>query len=80
VIVDAHPKEFIGIKLHQTVFLTGLDKYICIVCIVQKKKVSDKGLYIHLNKWLTLHFGTIFSASYSFMLMYYLNLYNRGYS
>jgi len=32
VIVDAHPKEFIGVKLHQTVFLTGLDKYIGIVC------------------------------------------------
>jgi len=27
VIVDAHPKEVIGVKLHQLVFLTGLDKY-----------------------------------------------------
>jgi len=25
---DVRPKEFIGIKLQQTVFLTGLDKYI----------------------------------------------------
>jgi len=33
---DGHPKEFIGVKLHQTVFLTGLDKYIGIVCTVQK--------------------------------------------
>jgi len=36
VIVDEHPKEFIGVKLHQAVFLTGLDKYIGIVCPVQK--------------------------------------------
>jgi len=33
-IVDAHPKEFIGVKLHQNVFLTELDKYIGIVCTV----------------------------------------------
>jgi len=37
VIFDAHPKEFIGIKLQQTVFLTGLDKYIGTVCIVRKR-------------------------------------------
>jgi len=37
VIFDAHPKEFIDIKLHHTVFLTGLDKYIGTVWIVQKK-------------------------------------------
>jgi len=37
VILDAHPKEFIGVKLQQTVFLTGLDKYIGAICIVQKK-------------------------------------------
>jgi len=36
VIFDSHPKEFIGIKLQQTVFLTGLDKYIDGVSIVQK--------------------------------------------
>jgi len=36
VVFDAHPKEFIGVKLQQTVFLTGLDKYIGTVCIVQK--------------------------------------------
>jgi len=36
VIFDAHPKELIGVKLKQTVFLTGLDKYIGTVCIVQK--------------------------------------------
>jgi len=35
VIFDAHPKEFTGVKLQQTVFLTGLDKYIGTVCIVQ---------------------------------------------
>jgi len=40
VIFDAHPKEFIGVKLQQTVFLTGLDKYIGTVCIVQKKKLQ----------------------------------------
>jgi len=28
VIFDEHPKEFIGIKLQQTVFLIGLDKSI----------------------------------------------------
>jgi len=43
VIFDAHPKEFIGVKLYQTVFLAGLDKYIGTVCIVQKKGL-DKGL------------------------------------
>jgi len=43
VIFDAHPKEFIGVKLQQTVFLIALDKYIGTVCIV-KKKVLDKGL------------------------------------
>jgi len=37
VIVDAHPKELIGVKIHQTVFLTGLDEYIGIVCTVQKR-------------------------------------------
>jgi len=26
-IFDAHPKEFIGVKLQQTVSLTGLDKH-----------------------------------------------------
>jgi len=26
-IVDAHPKELIDVKRHQTVFLTGLEKY-----------------------------------------------------
>jgi len=31
-----NPEEFIGVKLQQTVFLTGLDKYIGTVCIVQK--------------------------------------------
>jgi len=36
VIFDAHPKKFIGVKLQQTVFLTGLDKYIGTVCIVKK--------------------------------------------
>jgi len=43
VIFDTHPKEFIGVKLQQTVFLTGLDKYIGIVCIVQRNTL-DKGL------------------------------------
>jgi len=37
VIFDSHPKEFIGIKLQQTVFVTGLDQYIGTVCIVQKR-------------------------------------------
>jgi len=36
-IVDEHPKEFIDVKLCQTVFPTGLDKYIGIVCNVQKR-------------------------------------------
>jgi len=36
VIVDVHPKEFIGVKLQQTVFITGQDKYIGIVYTVQK--------------------------------------------
>jgi len=36
-ILDAHPKEFTGIKLQQTVLLTALDKYIGTVCIVQKR-------------------------------------------
>jgi len=36
VIVDGLPKEFIGVKLHQTVFLTGLDKFFGIDYIVQK--------------------------------------------
>jgi len=47
VIFDAHPKEFIGVKHQQTVFLTELDKYIarsvCTVCIVPKRAL-DKGL------------------------------------
>jgi len=38
VIFDAHPKEFIGVKLQQTVLLTGLNKYIGTVSIVKKKK------------------------------------------
>jgi len=37
VIFDAHPKEFIGIKLQQIIFLTGLDKYIGTVRIVHKR-------------------------------------------
>jgi len=40
VIVNAHPKEFIDIKLDQTVFLTGLDKYIGINCTVRKKALD----------------------------------------
>jgi len=44
VIVDAHPKEFIGVKLHQTVFLTGLDTYIGIVCLHFTKKALDKDI------------------------------------
>jgi len=44
VIVDTHPKELIGVKLHQTVSLTGLDKYIGKVYTVPKKK--KKPLYI----------------------------------
>jgi len=40
VIVDAHPKELIGVTLHQTVSPTGLDTYNGIVYTVQK------GLYI----------------------------------
>jgi len=44
VIFDAHPKEFIGVKLHQTVFLTGLDIYTGTVCIVQKQKQNKKYL------------------------------------
>jgi len=38
VIFDAHSKEFIYVKLQQTVVLTVLDKYIGAVCIVQKCK------------------------------------------
>jgi len=41
VVVDAHPKNFIGVKLHQTPFLTVLDKYMCIVCTVQKTTVYE---------------------------------------
>jgi len=41
--VNAQPKELIGVKLQQTVFLTGLDKYIGTVCTVQQKSL-DKGL------------------------------------
>jgi len=37
VILDAHLKEFIGVKFQQTVFRTGLDKYIGAVCVVQKR-------------------------------------------
>jgi len=40
-IVDAHPKEFIGVKLHQSVFLVELDKYIGIVCTVHKALDKD---------------------------------------
>jgi len=36
VIFDTNPKESIGVKLQQTVFLTALDKYFGTVCIVQK--------------------------------------------
>jgi len=43
VIFDAHPKEFNGVELQQTVFVTGLDKYIGTFCIVQKWPL-DKGL------------------------------------
>jgi len=72
VIFDAHPKEFIGVKLQQTVFLTGLDKYISIVCTVQKKAL-DKGLaplkvsgkiilYLHV-KFLGKKFFNFYSES-----------------
>jgi len=37
VIVGASPKKFIGVKLYETVFITGLDKYIGIVCIARKR-------------------------------------------
>jgi len=40
VIVDAHPREFIGVKLHQTVFLTVLDKYIGIFCNPVSQKLD----------------------------------------
>jgi len=43
VIFDAHPTEFIGVRLQQTVFLTRFDKYIGTVCIVQKIAL-DRGL------------------------------------
>jgi len=33
-IFDAHPKELIGVKLQQTVFLIGLEKYIGTVCML----------------------------------------------
>jgi len=39
VIVDAHPKEFISVTLHQAVFLTGLDKYNGLVCALYKKRL-----------------------------------------
>jgi len=45
VIFDAHSKDFIGVRLQQAIFLTGLDKYIGTVCIVQKKAL-DKGLVL----------------------------------
>jgi len=35
--IDEHPIEFNGIKLQESVFLTGLDKYIVTVCIVQNR-------------------------------------------
>jgi len=38
VIFDAHPKEFIGVKFQQTVFLTGLDKYIGSLHCTNKKQ------------------------------------------
>jgi len=41
VIFNAHPKEFIGIKLQQTVFLTGLNKYISTVSLHCMKKALD---------------------------------------
>jgi len=44
VIVDAHPKEFIGVKLHQTVFLTGLDKIYRYSLHCTTKGALDKGL------------------------------------
>jgi len=37
VIFDAHPKEFFGVKLQQTVVLTGLDKYILVQFGLYKK-------------------------------------------
>jgi len=43
VIFDAQPKEFTGVKLHQTVFLAGLDKFIGKVCSIQTKAL-DKDL------------------------------------
>jgi len=36
VIFDAHSKEFIGVKLQQTVFPMGLDRYIGTVCSTKK--------------------------------------------
>jgi len=32
-----HSKEFIGVKLQHTIFLTGLDKYISTFWIAQKR-------------------------------------------
>jgi len=43
VIAEAHPKEFIEVKLQQTVFPKGLDKYIGKVCTAQKNAL-DNGL------------------------------------
>jgi len=49
---DAHPKKFIGVKLHQTVFRIGLDKYIGNLHCT--KKALDKGLALLTN---SIHIG-----------------------
>jgi len=67
VIFDVHPKEFIGIKLQQTVFLTGLDKYIgSLHCT---KKALDKGLVplIHDNGYNIRVHSSIIAHDFSFL-------------
>jgi len=61
-IVYAHTKELICIKLHQTVFLTGLDKYICLHCT---KKAFYKGL-IPLIAYFTVFIVILRSCAYTF--------------
>jgi len=65
--VDAHPKEFIGVELHQTVFLIGLDKYISIVLHCTKKALY-KGLATLRKCIITLY--NSYSEKNAIMNMY----------
>jgi len=55
VICDAHPKEFIGVKLQQTDFLTGLDKDLD-KGLVHEQSEKEGTMYTNYCLWFYLYF------------------------